>query len=222
MERNKIILMLAIGTLLTPVLSLQAVENTKATTTVQTQNTTKVPTIDKAKMEELRAKLMIETKALKNNFDIQKTEIEKLLAEKKGETKSKLVIKSQEKVRTILDNIFNKFNAQLGKLSGVDSKISIKINALEKSGVNVSAAKTQYAIAKASLDKTTAEVMAIRMVLTEQITINTSKGTFRDLVKKVEESMKTTGKEYNKIIPLVVSRDNKVEAEIKTDNINKQ
>ncbi len=225
MQRNKIILALAIGTIFSPVITIQAVEKTntiKATTTTQSQNITKIPTIDKAKIEEMRAKLMIETKTIKGNLDIQKAEIEKLLAEKKGETKTKLVAKSQEKVRTILDNIFNKFNAQLGKLSGVDAKVSIKINTLEKTGVNVSEAKTQYTIAKASLDKTTAEVLAIRMVLMEQITVDTSRGTFRDLVKKAEESMKATGKEYNKIIPLIVSRNNNVEAKVNTNIINQQ
>jgi hypothetical protein len=222
MEKNKLILMLAIGTLLTPVLSLQAVENISTTTAVQTQNTTKVPVLDKAKMDQLKAKLMLETKAIKGNLDIQKTEIEKLLADKKGEVKTRIAIAYQEKVRTLVDNIFNKFNSKTSKLSEIDAKVSTKMNTLEKSGVNLSEARAQYAIAKASLDKTISEVMAIRIVLMEQITTDTSKGTFRDLVKKAEESMQATGKEYNKIIPLIVSRDNKVEEGIKTDTINKQ
>jgi len=226
MERNKLILMLAIGTLLTPVLTIQAAvttATTKVNTTAEIQSTTKTPVVlDKAKMDQLKAKLMLETKAIKSNLDIQKAEIEKLLANKKGDAKTRIAIASQEKVRTLVDNIFNKFNSKISKLSEVDVKVSTKINTLEKSGVNLSEAKAQYVIAKASLDKTTSEVMAIRMVLMEQITTDTSKETFRDLVKKAEESMQATGKEYNKIIPLIVSRDNKVEAEVKTDTINKQ
>ncbi len=223
MQRNKIILALAIGTILSPVITIQAVETTstiKVNATTQSQNIIKNPTADKAKIEELRARLMVETKILKENLDIQKIGIEKLLAERKGEIKTRLVLQSQEKVRVILDNIFNKFNNQLGKLSEVDIKISAKINALEKTGVNVSAAKAQYALAKASLDKTKSEVMAINLALMEQVTVDTSKETFRDLVKKAEESMKATGKEYNKIVSLTSSKNIKVEDQVNTNIIN--
>jgi hypothetical protein len=219
MEKNKIILMLAIGTLLTPVLSLQAVETAKAVTTVQTQNTTNVPALDKAKMEELKAKLMKETEVIRKNLATDKAQIEKQLTLVKNEVKIKLAVKSQETVRTLIDNIFNKFNTQLGKLSQVDGKISEKIGILEKSGANVTNAKAQYTIAKAALDKTTSEIMALRVVSTDQISAETSKATFRSLVKQAEESIRATGSEYMKIIPMIAS-NNKVE--VNTNNINKQ
>jgi len=223
MERNKIILMLAIGTLFTPSLAIQAatvVPITKTTTTVKTENVVKTPVVlDKAKMEELKANLMKETETLRKNFSTQKIEIEKLIAEKKGEVKTRLAVQSQEKVRALLDTIFNKFNGKMSKLSNVDMKISAKIAILEKEGVNVTNVKAQYAIAKASLDKTTAEITAIRMVSLDQISAETSKGILRDLVKKAEDSMKATGAQYMKIIPMIES-NNKVEA--KTNIINKQ
>lgn len=211
--------MLAIGTLLTPVLSLQAVETAKAVTTVQTQNTTNVPALDKAKMEELKAKLMKETEVIRKNLATDKAQIEKQLTLVKNEVKIKLAVKSQETVRTLIDNIFNKFNTQLGKLSQVDGKISEKIGILEKSGANVTNAKAQYTIAKAALDKTTSEIMALRVVSTDQISAETSKATFRSLVKQAEESIRATGSEYMKIIPMIAS-NNKVE--VNTNNINKQ
>lgn len=223
MKKNKIILVLALGSLLSPMFVIKA-EVATGTTTNVTPTSVEVkrdPIKDKAKIEELTAKLMKETEIMRNNLAVKKAEIEKKITDTKGEIKTKLEIKSQEKVRATLESIFNKINVQIGKLSQVDTKISAKIAELEKAGVNVTNAKAQYAIAKASLDKTIAEVTAIRMVAIDQVGVETSKGTLRGLVKQAEESMKATGKEYMKVVPLIaqIKNDKVVEAN-KTTSTN--
>lgn len=222
MKKNKIILALALGLILSPMFVAKAGVTTPATNvTTKSEEIKKDALNEKAKIEELKAKLMKETEIMRNNLALKKAEIEKKIADTKGEIKTKLETKSQEKVRATLESIFNKINVQIGKLSQIDMKISAKIAELEKAGVNVTNAKAQYTIAKATLDKTTAEVIATRMIAMDQIGIETSKGTLRGLVKQAEESIKATGKEYMKVVPLIaqIKNDNKVEAN-KTTSTN--
>lgn len=210
MKKNKIILVLALGLLLSPMFVINAEVEVK-----------RDPIKEKAKIEEMTAKLMKETEIMRSNLTSTKTLIEKKITDTKGEIKTKLEIKSQEKVKSVLESIFNKMNVQISKLSQVDTKMSAKIAELEKAGVNVTNAKAQYVIAKATLDKTIAEVTAIRMVAIDQVGVETSKGTLRGLVKQAEESMKATGKEYMKVVPLIaqIKNDKVVEAN-KTTSTN--
>lgn len=226
MQKNKIILVLAIGLMFSPVFSLKAVE----TTTVNTNTTTQVKIKDQAKdatkIAELKAKLMKETDALRKNLETRKTEIEKKITEKKDSVKKKLEVKSQEKVKTTLEKIYNKFDAQMGKLSSVDAKLFAKLALFEKEGRDVSQAKAQYAIAKASLDKTRVEIIAARTVAVNQTSKETAKETMRDLVKNTETSIKATAEEYRKLLPLLakVEGDNSgnVDKEVKDNNVDKE
>ncbi|MFA6392617.1 MAG: hypothetical protein WCW54_00825 [Candidatus Paceibacterota bacterium] len=221
MKKNKIILVLALGLLLSPMFAVKAEVATTTNTPPTPEGVKRDPIKDKAKIEELTTKLMKETEIMKNNLTVKKALIEKKITDTKGEIKTKLETKSQEKVKLALESIFNKINVQIGKLSQVDMKISAKIAELEKAGINVTNAKAQYTIAKASLDKTTAEVIATRMIAIDQVGVETSKGVLRDLVKQAEESMKATGKEYMKVIPLIsqIKNDKVVEAK-KTTSTN--
>jgi hypothetical protein len=211
--KNKIILVLALGLIVSPLF-------VKAETTTTTTNVTVTPTQgvkidplkDKAKIEEMKAKLMKETEILRNNLITKKAEIAKNIADMKSGAKKKLEVKSQENVTKILESIFNKMNTQVGQLSQVDIKISNKIAELEKAGINVTDAKAQYTIAKASLENTMAEVMAMRTAAIDQTSVETSKDILRNLVKQSEDSMKATGKEYMKIVPLISQvKNDKVE-----------
>lgn len=206
MQKNKIIIILAIGIIFSPVFIINAEVVPTATTST---NTTPInPTIDKAKMEELKAKLMKETEIIRKNIGTSKTEIEKSILSIKNQVIKKLSVATQEKVRTILDNIFNKMNTQIAKLLQVDIKILAKINSLDKNDVNLTGAKAQYNIAKAALDKANADTLAARTVSSNQIITGTSKETLRTLVKTSEENIKKAGAEYMKIIPIISKTNN--------------
>jgi len=226
MQKNKIILVLALGMMLSPlfVINGELTTTTTANTNVntQTQNIKRDPIQEKAKLEEMKAKLMKETEILRKNLETRKAEIEKKINDNRVEKKVRLESKAQEKVKVILEKIYNKLNEQLGKLSRVDVKLSLKINAFEKEGRDVSLAKAQYTIAKTALEKARVEILAERMIAVNQVTLQTSKGTIRELVKTAEESIRTAGAEYRKILPLLakVEGDNSVEKEVKTTNTN--
>lgn len=224
MQKNKIVLVLALGMMLSPlfVINGEVTTTTTANTTVNTQNQNikRDPIQEKAKLEEMKAKLMIETEILRKNLETRKTEIEKKINDNRVEKKVRLELKAQERVRIILEKIYNKLNDQLGKLSQVDVKLLLKINAFEKEGRDVSLVKAQYTIAKTALDKAKSEILTATMISADQITKETSKETIRELVKTAEESIRTAGAEYRKILPLLakVEGDNSVEKEVKTTN----
>jgi hypothetical protein len=266
MQKNKIILVIALGLMISPVLALHAEEtvNTTASTNVTTQlpvnneinqaaKDNRQAIIDKAKQErdniktdlkaklgdiknsttatldqkkaeitdlknktiedlknskiaiqeELKANLDKKITALKANIDARKTELEKNITEKSNEIKVKLAAKAQEKVKATLENIYSKLTNQVENLNGVDVKIQARIDTAAKNGKDVSAAKAQYAIAKAALDKAIVDVSATKTISIDQTTTATSKDTLRSLVKTVEDSMKAAGVEYKKVLPLI-------------------
>lgn len=216
MIKNKIILGLAIGLLFTPLLHAKAenVTTTATTTSATTQpvSAAKNSSIEKAKVAELKAKLMKETDALRKDLEAKKAEMQKKIAEKKDVVKKRLEVKSQEKVRTALNKIYDKLNTQLNKIETVDAKILTKITAFEKEGKNVTAVKAQYSIAKQAFDKAKAEILATRMIASEEITKETSKEAIRETVKNAEDTVRGIGAEYRKILPLLakVEGDNSI------------
>lgn len=205
MHKNKIVLTLALGLLLSPFFAVQAVTAT---------NTAPVPKIDEAKMAELKANLMKETAIIKQNIETSNAGLTKVLENTKDNTKIKLEAKAQEKVKALLDIIYTKLSSKIDKLSEVDRKILLKIGTAEAAKVDVSEIKTQYTVAKTALDKANADVLSTRMNSFEQIYIETSKETLRLLVKTAENSIKAAATEYQKLIPLLSvlnSEINKVE-----------
>ena len=207
MKKNKIILVLSVGLLLSPFALVKAVEAVPLveTTTIKTPTTNNANDIldEKAKIADLKARLVKETAAIKNNFETKQVEIEKKIAAKKDITKKKLEAKAQEKVRVTLEKIYNKLNSQIIKLSQVGIKISTKIFGFENDRRDVTDAKVQYNLAKIALEKATSDVLATRMVAVSQIAKETTKETLRDLVKTAEESIKNAGSEYRKVLPLL-------------------
>lgn len=199
MQKNKLILILGIGMIFTPLFMIQAVTTT---------STTSIKESDKAKIEALRATLIKETAQMKASLGTSRTEIEKQLIKSGVGIKKNLDIQAQGRIRIIIEKIFNKLNAQLGKLSQVDIKISQKINSLEKEGVDMAKAKEEYVIAKTALDKANANILATRIIATEQLSKETSKEAFRSLVKTAEESIKTAGSEYKKVMLLIIKAIN--------------
>lgn len=202
--------MLTIGMILSPLFTLQAVE--VSSTAKPAVSATAPKEIDKAKLEEFKAKLKQETDVLRTNLGTSKTEIEKKLADISGAKKVNLALKSQEKIKIALEKIYNKFNTQTGKLSQVDVKISAKISNLEKEGVDMTKAKAQYQIAKVALDKAISDILATRMISMEQVNKEISKDTLRTLVKSSEEIIKTAASEYRKILPLIAQANGSVKS----------
>lgn len=209
MQKNKIILILAMGLLFSPFIGVKA-ETVAPTDTTSVNGETTSPTkgtaAEKAKIAGLKAKLMKETEVIKKELEAKKLEMQNKIAEKKDVLKKRLEVKSQEKVRLALDRIYNKLNIQLSKIEAVDVKISTKIAAFEKESKDVTAAKAQYEIAKQALDKAKEELSATRMVGAEEITKETSKEALRETVKTAEETVRAIGREYRKILPLLANK----------------
>lgn len=187
MTKNKIILMLAMGLLFSPFMSVKA--------------ETATPT----EIAGLKAKLMKETEVIKKDLEAKKLEIQNKIAERKDVVKKRLEVKAQERIKITLDRIYNKLNIQLNKLEAVDVKISTKITALEKEGKDVIAVRAQYDIAKQALDKAKGELSATRMVGSEEITKETSKEALRETVKTAEDTIRAIGAEYRKVLPLLIN-----------------
>jgi len=197
MQKNKIVSILILGMMLSPIFVIQAVE---------------VPTVknihpeDKAKLEALTAKLKQETAVFKNNIETSKTEIGQKIEATKDAAKTKLAVKSQEKVKSILDDIYNKLNEKVMKLSQVSLRIEAKIKESEAKGVDVTQAKNQFQIAKDALSKASANLFATKSTAEGQVLIETSKETLRSMVKMSEDSIKSAAAEYRKILPLITSK----------------
>lgn len=202
MKINKLFLIIGLGVILIPFWGVQAVVSTTKTTTGTMSEA------DKVKFDALRLKLEKESAEFKASLGTSRAEIDKKLLETKDAIKKNLDSKAQARVRVIIEKIFTKLDNQAGKISLIDTKIGQKISDLEKEGSNMSKARAQYEIAKISLSKTNSEILALRVAATEQLSKGTSKEIFRSLVKTAEESLKNTGNEYRKILPLLVKINN--------------
>jgi len=221
MIKNKFIMVFAVALIFTPLFMIKAEEtsaigtNTSVTTT--SQDIKVDPAQEKIKADEMKAKLKIESETLMKNLIARKTEIEKKINDNRTEKKIKLEAKAQLRVKTTLEKIFDKLTDQLGKLSLVDAKLSSIISGYEQKGKEVSPAKEQYVLAKAAVEKAKVEILADRMIALNQTTLQTSKGTIRDLVKTAEESIRAAGNEYRKIIPIIAQTNGGSEVENKTE-----
>jgi len=222
MHKNKIVLMLALGLMISPFFAVQAVVTTdtkippvKSRDAIVAELKAKIkkePNTVKIDPETLKVNLMKETDAIKKNIETSNVETTKVIEGTKDSAKTKLAVKAQKNVNTLLEKIYNNLNSGIQKLKTVDSKIFAKINTAEKAGLNVTRIKDQYTIAKTALDKANADILSTKMSATEQINQETSKETLRALVKTAEDSIKAAGVEYQKIIPLITTtNDTKVE-----------
>ena len=163
------------------------------------------------KKAEIKASIEKRTAELKTNIDTKKAEITKQIAAKKDEIKKKLDTKAQEAVKTNLDKIYTNLSSKITKLSEIDAKILVRINADKTKGLDTTKAEAQYKIAKAALDKAITDVAATKTVSIDQTSIKTSKDTLRALVKTPQDSIKNAGEEYRKIIPFLSPEPIKVE-----------
>jgi len=211
-QKNKIILVLTLGMMLSPILALQAAGATNTTkANTHTQNNTQPNTIENknaikvtpAELEALKAQLMKGTDAFKKDLDAKKITLGQQISADKTAAKIKLTAKAQEKVISALDSIYTKLNTQIEKLSQVDIKILNKIDTAESKGSNVVQAKAQYTIAKAAIDKATADIIASRTVAVDQTNTATSKEALRTLVKSSQDSIQVAGDESRKLLSLI-------------------
>lgn len=206
MQKNKIILVLALGMMFTPLFVTKAVETTTSVKTL-TPNTANILQAEQNRITMIKAQLAKEADAVKQKIENRKSEIEKTITDIKDVTKKKLDLKTQQSVRTIIEKIYSNLNAQISKINKVDAKISEKINNLEKKGQNTPEIRAQYQIAKTSLQKTEAETVTTIMILIEQTSKETSKEALRVVVKIAEEGIRDTAREYRKILPLLAKAE---------------
>ncbi|MFA6355458.1 MAG: hypothetical protein WCW65_03475 [Candidatus Paceibacterota bacterium] len=198
MIKNKIILILVIGIIFSPLFILNAAEPINKTTAIN--------------INEADVQLQKEQKIMKGSVEIRKAILKTKINERKNEKKTTLKIEAQRRIKVLLDKIFVNLNDRLGKIVILDYNFSAKIATFEKEGKDLSEIKTEYNIAKLELTRAQASISAALILSVEQIKAGTSKGVIRDLVKATQESIKTAGDAYLKLLPLLI----KIEGSNKT------
>ena len=192
--------------------------------TVQAGAEAKVGVRTQISLEELKANREKRIEAQEENrakvqagAEARKKEILAKLKERKDEIKKKLDAKAQERVKKTLENVFKMLSNQIDRLTKVDVRISDKIKVLESSNVDVTAMSAQYLVAQTALEKAKVDVNAANSISIDQTSTTTSKEALRALVKTAEDSIKTAGAEYRKVIDLLPESDVHAESDTKVE-----
>ena len=203
MKKNKIILILAVTMMISPIFTLQAETTSPNTNLTNEQKKELFLKIKNQSNKEIKINIESTKEVLNTDIEARKTEVKKIIAEKK-DAKKKLSIKSQEKVKATLEKIYTNLDASIEKLTGVDLKIMKKVATIKIVNKEVPIALAQYTIAKKALDKAITDIAATKAVSIDQTSVQTSKEAIRALVKTAEDSIKAAGTEYRRIIPLII------------------
>ena len=199
MTKNKIIFVLAIGLILSPATSLVAAKST------QPEKIDPKTFEALAKKDPEAAKLKMQ-QDIKNRLQKKIEERSLQIAEKvsKDTTSIKTIPgkTAQKNLKTTIEKIYDRIENNLSELSILDSRISLKINAFEKEGKDISKIIDQYDTAKTALGDARTEASSAKNVAFTQISIQTSKEELRSLVKMAEDKIKAAGEEYRKLLPL--------------------
>lgn len=148
----------------------------------------------------------------KEKIDSKRTEIKKEIEEfkktKQESREKKLDDNSKEKVQKQIGLIYTKLQAKIVKLSKIDSDLTRKI-AVRTSYSGTSSAETIATIKSlqlASQDllvKARVDVEGTKITIDREVSSTTTKEVIRLLVKKAEESIKTTAESYKKVADLL-------------------
>jgi hypothetical protein len=139
-------------------------------------------------------KQKIEEKKIKLETRIQdkQQEIKSFIEEKKEGQKTKLDIFTQQRVATILANIFERFDAVLVKFDGVVTRIESRITKLKEENVDTSASEKLLTQAKTKIEDATTLIAASKIELQTAITTQTSKQDIKDTLKICKTSLGET------------------------------
>lgn len=118
---------------------------------------------------------------------------------RKDEKKKKLGEEAQGRVQKILGKIYNGLNAQIARLTRVDTWLKDKINTLRSQGKDVTTATSLLVAAETAFAKAKVDVEATSVVAREQSATTTSKEILKDLVNKAETSIKAAAKSYKAV-----------------------
>jgi len=199
MTKNKIIFVLAIGLMLSPIASFAAA---KSSTPTKIDPKT-FEALMKKDPEAAKLKLQKEiSDMLQKKIEDRSLQIAEKVSKDISSVKTTPSKTAQKNLKTTIEKIYDKIDDKLSKLSILDSRISLKMNAFEAEGKDVSKMIDQYDTAKTALIDARTEASSAKNVAFTQISIQTSKEELRSLVKMAEDKIKAAGEEYKKLLPL--------------------
>lgn len=145
--------------------------------------------------------------ALRENREEMKAAIEERRKEmqenrkvNKEERRIRLAEKAKTQVQEVIARIFKNLNDRIEKLSNIDARIATKLSELQASGTDLSSTTPLFVIAQSDLSKAKTDIAAAKAAADEQVATTTSKEAIRSFVKIAEESIKTAGEAYRKVL----------------------
>ncbi len=199
MIKNKIILILGVGLMLSPVTSWAAAKSVTPTK----MDPKNLEVLMKKDPEALKLKIQKDINdRLKKRIEERSLQIAEKVSKDISSVKIKPGAVAQKNLKTTIEKIYDEVENKFSKLSIIDSRLSLKINAFEQEGKNVAEIRDQYDTAKTALGNARIEIDSTKNVAFTQIGIQTSKEELRSLVKMAEEKIKLAGEEYRKLLPM--------------------
>lgn len=209
--------------LITPILSVKAEDNTRASTTIKKGETkvlqleNRFPKIERPLLRASSTEKRLENR--ENNIERIKDRIASTTAstsEKRVEKLNDRLKKQEEQMGKVKERLLEKELKVVEVLGNIASKIQERINILTGKSLDMTAAKAKLAEATAKIELITVEGDAIATLIKAEITeasstklfadIKTSQDKIRILAKEAHALLVDTIKEINEVLP---QRENK-------------
>lgn len=116
------------------------------------------------------------------------------------ERRIKLEERRLDRVNELVDRIFNSFKTVSDRFGNVSDKLSTKIDQLEERGLDMEGAKVLLEEADAQLAVTLDMIVSAQQNLEEALDGEITRGTIKDVVSAVRESIKETHAAYKAVI----------------------
>jgi division protein CdvB (Snf7/Vps24/ESCRT-III family) len=138
---------------------------------------------------------------LQYNKGDYKNENEQNLGEQKVEEKrTKLQEEVKVKVENILNNIYVKLSEVITKLNVIANKLDQKITELDEKGVNTGNSKTLLIEARTKIVLASSKLETSKMILSNVLETEVSKGDVRSIVEATGESIKSAHSALTSVI----------------------
>lgn len=190
----------------------------------------KMATSAEARMKaraDMKADMKLNMEQRKAQVEVRKIELKKQIEAKKVENKQlkakKLDERNKQKVGEKLGKVYARLSERLMGLTRVDAELTMRLNRMATSGVDVAPIRGLQATAQIALAKAKVDVEATKTLAAAEVNSTTTKETLRALVKTAEDSLKAAARAYKtaidaaKILPKPVAQV-QVEAQANVNN----
>lgn len=122
--------------------------------------------------------------------------------QRKNDRKIALEAAARIRVSDAISRIFTRMDNEIKRLVRIDIDMAARLNSAKNAGVNIDTAVAAYAAAQTALQDAKVTVEASKLAASAQLTANneTSKDSFRLLVRRAEDSIKATVTAYKKVL----------------------